>query len=298
MDLKKYNILNLLILLLLTVTLSSCNQNERDLKKFISRMNAKEYNAASTYIYPEDLMQFYFFIHEVKPLCPMAFLELKEIELQNKKDKNNRQIKTLLQWKNPNDALRNYFCIIGRPLTHDGCFIDIIPVKETVDGDRLTFNWGIPNVQTQKLRIAGIKKEFEKVNSIGIFTNPTIKATKVASLEKGEKCVFEMNEAMSNWLYCYYVDQQGEIATGYINNKQVDTSSNTFFHLNIFESMGLLLAVIIAVLILFPIWWLRAFFTNPVTSVLALILVLVCLCVFYMCVEKILFELFIINLPY
>lgn len=295
---EKHNFLNLLFLLLFAVTLSACNQNERDLRKFISRMNAEEYNSASSYIYPEDLTQLYFFIHEVKPLCPMAFIELKEMELQNKNDKNNRQIKILLQWKNPNDALKNYFRNIGRPLAQDGCFSDIISVKETVGGDKLTFNWGIPNVENQKLRIVGIKKEQEEINNIGIFADPSTKATKVASLEKGEKCVFEQNEAMSNWLYCYYVDPQGEIATGYINNKQVDTLSNTFFHLNIFESMGLLLAVVIAVIILFPIWWARAFFIKAKTAVWGLILVLGCLYVLYMCIEKILFELFIINLPY
>lgn len=287
---------NLFLGFVIISTLSSCSQSRRDLKKFISRMNAGEYNSASAYIYPEDLVQLYFFAHEVKPLSSTAFLELKDSELKSKKDKANRQIIALFQWKNPNEALRHYFQSINRPLDEDGYFSDTIFIKETVNGDKLTFNWGVPNVENTKLMTASIRNK--EIESVAILAYPKMGASKNAVLSKGKRCVFDVEKSKAEWLYCFYMDKSGEVKAGYVDHNLVDRSASTFFHLSIFDSMGLLLAAIIAVIILFPIWWARSLFTSGGGAIFGLLLVLVCLYVLYMCIEKILFELFIINLPY
>ena len=52
---------NWFVWLLCAFTITSCSKQERDLEKFIARLNAREINEASTYIYEGDHARFRFF---------------------------------------------------------------------------------------------------------------------------------------------------------------------------------------------------------------------------------------------
>jgi len=51
---------------LLMLMFTSCQKDERMLKKFVSRFNAEEYTSASAYIYAENLTDLAFFMQEVR----------------------------------------------------------------------------------------------------------------------------------------------------------------------------------------------------------------------------------------
>lgn len=277
------------------LSLSSCSSfnDGRRLKKFVSRFNAEEYACASTYIYPDDRMQLAFFCNEVKEKVPNAFLEIEDYDVEND------YVVAKLKWKNANDFLRNYFVNIGKPLDEGDVLIDTLKIKETVDGDCFSFNWGSPELNHEKLRLASISEE--NVERMNIRAGAS-KGTKIiGKLEKGKDILIE--DDGKGWSRCYQVNNASKVQAGYIYTSNMSIKESAFFSLGIFDSMSLLIAMIIIVVICVPIiLWkdiIGALFQSGSGGmIVAVALLLALLYVLYQLVEKILFELFIINLPY
>ncbi len=277
------------------LSLNSCSSfnDGRRLKKFVSRFNAEEYACASTYIYPDDRMQLAFFCNEVKEKVPNAFLEIEDYDVEND------YVVAKLKWKNANDFLRNYFVNIGKPLDEGDVLIDTLKIKETVDGDCFSFNWGSPELNHEKLRLASISEE--NVERMNIRAGAS-KGTKIiGKLEKGKDILIE--DDGKGWSRCYQVNNASKVQAGYIYTSNMSIKESAFFSLGIFDSMSLLIAMIIIVVICVPIiLWkdiIGALFQSGSGGmIVAVALLLALLYVLYQLVEKILFELFIINLPY
>jgi hypothetical protein len=284
-----------ILLGLMMISFSSCTNysNERSLKKFISRFNMKEYASASTYIYPDDKLQLAFFANEVRKKAPNAFVK---IDYCTAKDD---EVIATLKWVNANDFLRNYFANIGKKLNAEDAFVDKIKVKETVNGPRLVFNWGCPFINTEKLKLARIT--FENVERMNIRSGAGKNYKVIGNLARGDDILIDNSE--NGWSRCYQVNNEGQVQVGYIYTKDMLITESAFFTLGIFESMSLLVAVIIIVVICFPLIYLRAIveaikLLGCASMFFAVILILGFIYVFYHLLEKILFELFIINLPY
>ena len=106
------------------------------------------------------------------------------------------------------------------------------------------------------------------------------------------------DEAISQLNVGDVVSLTGYIYTGYLSVKE-----RAFSSLSIFDSMSLLVAMIVIVVICVPLYLLRGAVESIMMSgctgmASAVILVIILLYVIYQLIEKILFELFIINLPY
>lgn len=283
------------LLVVIGGALCSCTSynNERRLKKFVSRFNAKEYACASTYIYPDDKMQLAFFANEVMKNTPNAFIEVVDCETQND------YIIATLQWKNANDFLRTYFVNIGKPLREDDVLVDTFKVRETVDGDCFSFDWGSPTLNTEKLRLASINEE--NVDRMNIRAGAGKGARIIGKLEKGDDILIE--DSGNGWSRCYQVNSNSKVQTGYIYTANMSIKDSAFFTLGIFDSLGVLLAMLIIVVICVPLYYLRGVVEAIMTSgcigmVAAVVLLLALLYVLYQLIEKVLFELLIINLPY
>ena len=284
-----------ILLGLMMISFSSCTNysNERSLKKFISRFNMKEYASASTYIYPDDKLQLAFFANEVRKKAPNAFVK---IDYCTAKDD---EVIATLKWVNANDFLRNYFANIGKKLNAEDAFVDKIKVKETVNGPRLVFNWGCPFINSEKLKLARIT--FENVERMNIRSGAGKDYSVIGNLARGDDILIDNSE--NGWSRCYQVDDEGQVQVGYIYTKDMLITESAFFSLGIFESMSLLVAVIIIVVICFPLIYLQAIveaikLLGCSSMFFAVILIMGFIYVFYHLLEKILFELFIINLPY
>lgn len=290
MNLKFFGLLAIALL-----SLCSCTSfnNDRRLKKFVSRFNAKEYACASTYIYPDDRMQLAFFANEVRKKVPNAFIEIEDSETKD------GYLVAKLKWKNANEFLRSYFANIGKPLSETDVLIDTIRVKETLDGDCFSFDWGSPDLNTEKMKMASITEEnVERMNiRAGAGTGSRI----IGKLEKGDNILIE--DDGKGWSRCYQVNNESKVQTGYIYTANMSVKESAFFSLGIFDSMSLLVALIIIVAICVPLFFLRGVVESIMNSgcvgMSACVLLLLCLIyVIYQLIEKVLFELFIINLPY
>lgn len=284
-----------ILLGLMMISFSSCTNysNERRLKKFISRFNMKEYASASTYIYPDDKLQLAFFANEVRKKAPNAFVKIDYCTAEDD------EVIATLKWVNANDFLRNYFANIGKKLNAEDAFVDKIKVKETVNGPRLVFNWGCPFINTEKLKLARIT--FENIERMNIRSGSGKNYRVIGNLARGDDILIDNSE--NGWSRCYQVDDEGQVQVGYIYTKDMLITESAFFSLGIFESMSFLVAVIIIVVICFPLIYLRAIVEaikvmGCFSMFFAVILILGFIYVFYHLLEKILFELFIINLPY
>jgi len=108
---------------------------------------------------------------------------------------------------------------------------------------------------------------------------------------------------MNNWVQCFTIDHKCNIVQGYIKKDSVLQQNSLFFSLGIFEGLSLLIAVIILVIIAFPLIYLRsivdALFARGIYGIIFCIaLILGLIGVVYLLLENILYELFLINLPY
>ena len=282
------------LLLVVMFSLCSCGSfnDGRRLKKFVSRFNAEEYACASTYIYPDDRMQLAFFCNEVKDKIPNAFLEIEDYDVEND------YVVAKLKWKNANDFLRNYFVNIGKPLGEGDVLVDTFKVKETLDGDCFSFNWGNSNLNAEKLKLASFSGDVERMNiRAGAGKGSKI----IGKLEKGDDILIEDNG--NGWSRCYFVNDNSKIQSGYIYTANMSIKDSAFFSLGIFDSMGLLVAIIVILVIIVPLYYISSLSTGlfgiPVIGPIVCIgIILGSIYIVYQLLEKILFELFIINLPY
>ena len=283
------------VLSLVVLSLCSCTSlnNDRRLKKFVSRFNAEEYACASTYIYPDDRMHLAFFANEVREKVPNAFIEIEDSETKD------GYVVAKLKWKNANDFLRKYFANIGKPLSENDVLIDTIRVKETLDGVCFSFDWGSPDLNTKKLKLASITEE--NVERMNIRTGAGKGARIIGKLEKGDNILIE--DDGKGWSRCYQVNNESKVQAGYIYSANMSIKESAFFSLGIFDSMSLLVALIIVVVICVPLFFLRGVVESIMNSgcvgmSACVLLLLGLIYVVYQLIEKILFELFIINLPY
>lgn len=292
-----------LLLIALTGLLQSCQSysDGRMLKKFISRFNAGEYSCAAAYVYPGDRMNLAFFAKEVKKLAPNAFVKLEDYGTETSGE--DRYIDATLNWENATPALETYFRAIGYPLNKEGTQKVKLRVRDTNDGETISFVWGIPNVLSDNLWIASVEeKDGKPLKDVNIYDSPSENAKKVSKMEHD---LIVQQEGESNWLPVYEVDNNGNVKKLYIQkSKDVKLDRTAYFTMGIFDSMSLILALIIIIVIAVPVYYLGSiaqsvFSANPLLGiVICIALILVVLYVVYQLLEKILFELFIINLPY
>lgn len=288
--------------LIMTILLCGCQgySDGRMLKKFISRFNAGEYASAATYIYPADRMHVAFFAKEVKTLAPNAFIKLKDYKTEGKGE--NREIVATLKWDNVTPALRNYFTEIGHPLDKDGMQTVKLKIRDTADGETMSFIWGIPEVLSDNLWIASVvKKDGKPVEKTFLYKQPGSKDKKSGVMDHD---LIVGQEDDSGWMPVYQVDKEGKIITSYIvNSKGLKLDRTAYFSLGIFDSISVILALVIIIVIIVPLFYVKAIieiFSNNliVGPIVIIVLLFAILYVVYQLLEKILFELFIINLPY
>jgi len=288
-----YKILGMLAFVMLSLCSCTSLNNNRRLKKFVSRFNAEEYACASTYIYPDDRMHLAFFANEVRKKVPNAFIEIEDSETKDD------YVVATLKWKNANDFLRNYFANIGKPLNENDVLVDTIRVKETLDGDCFSFDWGSPDINTEKLRLASISEE--NVERMNIRAGAGKGSRIIGKLEKGEDILIE--DDGKGWSRCYQVNNESKVQAGYIYTANMSVKESAFFSLGIFDSMSLLVAIIVILVIIVPLYYISSLATGlfgiPVIGpIICIGIILGSIYIVYELLEKILFELFIINLPY
>jgi hypothetical protein len=280
------------------VCFSSCSNDGRLLKKFISRMNAKEVNSASKYIYPADHASLYFFNKEVLERTPN--LLLKVVKKSNILVNGQKGVAVKIECKNVSRFFVNYMQNLNM-LDEHNFIIDTIFVKETGKGDKITFNWA--KIQGENLYLASIDEQQNNVFSLNICAHKSEKGDVIGKLTKDKRIVIDEYSEDPDWVQCFTIDHTCKIVQGHIKKSPVLTKDSLFFSLGIFDGLSLLVAVIILVVIAFPILYIgsivQVLFGAGIGGIIACVgLILGLIYTVYQLLENILFELFLINLPY
>jgi hypothetical protein len=301
-QMSRRNIWKNILLGLSLLCFCSCSNDGRLVKKFIKRMNAKEINAASKYIYPADHANLYFFNEEVFKRTPNLLLKL--IDKQNIDIEGEKAIVVKIECKNISPFFVNYMKNL-KMINNNNIIIDTIYIKKTRDGDKITFDWA--KIKGENLYLACIdnqqKSVQNKVSSLNIRSDENENSNIIGELTKDKKIVINEYRENPEWYQCFTIDHKCNIVQGYINESSALKKESLFFTLGIFDGLSLLVAVIILVVIAFPICmisiiapFLRSIEPTGIIAPVALVLGL--LYVAYQLLENILFELFLINLPY
>ena len=87
--------------------LTSCNSNERMVKKFIKRINAREINSASKYLWPEDHASLYVFNQRFLADDKLTTFDIKEV------NENGSTITATIDLLNAKEGLKAYLDSLG-----------------------------------------------------------------------------------------------------------------------------------------------------------------------------------------
>jgi len=265
-------------------------------------MNAQEVNAASKYIYPADHASLYFFNEEVLKKTPNLLLKI--VEKENITLNRQKGVVVKIECKNVSPFFVNYMQNLNM-LDSNNCIVDTIFIKETRNGDKITFSWA--KIQGENLYLASIDKKQEhlqdKVSSLNICSGKSEKSDIIGKLTRDKKIVIDEYSEDPDWVQCFTIDHTCNIVQGYIKKSPALTKDALFFSLGIFDGLSVLIAVIILVVIAFPLIYIgsivQALWSIPKVGIILCVgLILGLIYTVYQLLENILFELFLINLPY
>lgn len=281
---------------LTAILLSSCGERANDgrmMEKFVSRLNAREYSCASQYIFPNDHPKLKLF-SDVMSKNPETFFKL--ISKENAEIDGKPAVKFKLECINPTPYFKNYMEAVG-VIDENNIIQDTWEIRETVDGKSLGFNWA--KVTGENLMLAKLEED----EQIPVYRSPSKNSSQINTFKSGDKVIINNYPADSPWIKCYKVDDNCRVINGYIARNSISTTDGKFFKLNIFDTLSLLVAGLLFLVFGVLFYLIRLIVealmgTGFLAWVLIPTIILAWLYVLYQLLEKILFELFIINLPY
>lgn len=290
---KNYSIFLVLFALL---SFTSCSKESRMQKKMFSRFNASEMNAASSYIYPGDQLAFTFFVDEVLPCCENVYFEIQKTKIIGKGE--NRKLVVEYKVRNHNAAIVRYFNSINKRISREGIMLDTVRIVRTKEGKTISFNWGVPKVNNEDLKWASLSAS-SKVGSMNIRQSPDESSLIVGNLQRNKRITIDMSTSTNGWVHAYWISREGKCLDGYIKDTSLNIYNERTYSPTLYDSFVFLFIAAI-VLALFCIFVIPIIFDvgGCYTWILSIAVIIGTIIIIYLFLEKLLFELFIINLPY
>lgn len=285
----------LLYLTLLSFFFTSCDSNERNIKKAFIRLNSGETSAASKYIWPEDQKNLYTFEQRF-----LSENELLSLDIETFQKLNNESYRVTLNCNNCNEELLAYFTNKGN-LVSETKIEDTIYIKNANGKEYVTFDWDL----NEKSISSNIKLSTILVKKLNLRAGPGKQFNVVGQLEKGDELLMDDNYDNSNWRKGIYFEKNSSIKEVYFSSKLSDRKEINFFTLDWADSMGIVVISILGLIVLFVVYPLlfsalfRAGGEGAGKFALILFVVLLIAVYFtYQIIETAFFEIFMINLPF
>lgn len=273
--------------------LTSCNSNERMVKKFIKRINAREINSASKYLWPEDHASLYVFNQRFLQNDELTTFEIEEVT------ENNEVITAKINLLNAKDDLKNYFNSLG---LLDGNRLHLtFNTRKTEESNYISIQFpsndcGLP----QKLKRSSIQTEM-----LNLRSGPGLGYAVKKQAKQNEDLLIDAGYTHEGWRKGYDFDENGNLQTFYFSSKLSDEKEISFFTLGYFGTTSLIILGLLGILIWFLVYPLvlfggifRAAGEAPQMALILLALMVGSMYFTYQLLENMLFELFLINLPY
>jgi len=274
--------------------LTSCNFEQRKVKKFFKRINAREVISASSYIFPGDHGKLYIFYKQFLSNNNVTNFEI--LDMNDVVINNEPAIITKLKLYNANNRLLNLFK--NKNQLEDDIIVDTIFIKQGIDGSYLSFDWS-ENILPKELKLASVK-----VENLNVRSGPGKNYSVIDKLEENDDIIIDATYKNTQWFKTITFDKNSNIKYGYIYSSLTDVNEISFFNLGWFGKIGLLVSSIIAfvvLIIVLPLLLTTIFSTAGDNAVFGIILfgVLIAIIVIsYEIIEGVIFELFLINLPF
>lgn len=279
----------LLTTLLAILLLTSCNSNERKVKKFIKRISAREINSASKYLWPEDHASLYVFNERFLANDKLTTFDIKEVT------ENGSSITAKIDLLNAKDGLKAYFDSLG--MLNGNTLSLTFTTRKTEEADYISiqFPWddcGLP---------AKLKRSSVQTEALNLRSGPGLGYPVQKVIKQNDDLLIDADYVNNDWRKGFVFGDNGQVETLYFSSKLSDEEELSFFTLGYFGTASLLILCLVGVLVLIVCIPLLIF--GIATSVAGFGLLLLALLAgilyfTYQIVESMFFELFMINLPY
>jgi hypothetical protein len=258
-------------------------------KKFIKRINAREINSASKYLWPEDHASLYVFNERFLANDKLTTFDIKEVI------ENGSSVTAKIDLLNAKDGLKAYFDSLG--LLNGNTLSLTFTTRKTEEADYISiqFPWddcGLP---------ANLKRSSVQTEALNLRSGPGLGYPVQKVVKQNDDLLIDADYVNNDWRKGFAFGANGQVETLYFSSKLSDEKELSFFTLGfiaktslvIMSILGLLCILVCIVLII----------VGVVTSVVG---VGIALFIFsgsffyftYQIIENVIFELFMINLPY
>ena len=269
--------------------LTSCNSNERMVKKFIKRINAREINSASKYLWPEDHASLYVFNERFLADDKLTTFDIKEV------NENGSTITATIDLLNAKEGLKAYLDSLGMLDGNKLSFTFTTRKTEEANYISIQFPWddcGLP---------AKLKRSSVQTEALNLRSGPGLGYPVQKVVKQNEDLLIYDDYVNNDWRKGFIFGDNGQVETLYFSSKLSDEEELSFFTLGYFATtsivvlciLGILVLIVCIPLLIFGIATSVAGFGLLLLGLLAGILYFT-----YQIVESMFFELFMINLPY
>jgi len=223
------NFKNICFLILFTILFSSCNTNEKLIKKFFNRLNNREINAGAQYIFPEDDPTLFIFYKLFLSKNKTTYFEILEISENNYSSTSEIIVK--LKCNNCTTELYDFFKSETLTINND-ILIDTFLIKTVNDNTYLAFTWGYTKLSNH-LKLMTIKS-----NTSYIREGPGVNYKKINQLNQNDEILIDDTFKNEKWKKMYFFNEYNSISTGYISINNIEIKTISFFKVGIFEKFG------------------------------------------------------------
>jgi hypothetical protein len=265
--------------------------------KFFLRLNSRELNASSKYIWPEDFKKLYLFNKkylEQNPLTSLELISSKEIE-----EENTKKIIVTISLQNGSSLLIDYLTKKGNLI--DGVIMDTFDIKTAHNEEYINFDWGWDEqILSNNIKLA-------KVNSdkLNLREGYSIHSKIIKTLNKNDEIIYDDDFKNSHWRKGVVNDENGIEKIVYFSKQLSESKNVDFYNVKWYDGFGILLLTILAIvvmLIVFPLLLVGSIRLG-ISGGLYVGLILLgltggTLWIGYQLLESAIFELFLINLPH
>lgn len=281
----------LLTTLLGLLLFTSCNSNERMVKKFIKRINAREINSASKYLWPEDHASLYVFNERFLADDKLTTFDIKEV------NENGSSVTATIDLLNAKEGLKAYFDSLG--MLNGNTLSLTFTTRKTEEADYISiqFPWddcGLP---------AKLKRSSVQTEALNLRSGPGLGYPVQKVVKQNEDLLIDADYVNNDWRKGFVFGDNGQVETLYFSSKLSDEEELSFFTLGYFAAFTLALMCVLGVIsiIISGALFIFSFKAMEDSFGFALVLFGLFLGVFYFAyqiIENMIFELFLINLPY
>jgi hypothetical protein len=258
-------------------------------KKFIKRINAREINSASKYLWPEDHASLYVFNERFLADDKLTTFDIKEV------NENGTTITAKIDLLNAKEGLKAYFDSLG--MLNGNTLNLTFSTRKTEEADYISiqFPWddcGLP---------AKLKRSSVQTEALNLRSGPGLGYPVQKVVKQNEDLLIDADYVNNDWRKGFAFGDNGQVETLYFSSKLSDEEELSFFTLGYFATTSIVVLCILGILVLIVCIPLLIF--GIATSVAGFGLLLLGLLVgilyfTYQIVESMFFELFMINLPY